>query len=205
MRCPRPRHSRRLPLQPTRGKHELLKDLCSCINEHFDKSLFSDVLDRWASTESERTDMIDCYIRCLAFKALMNDTMVESLSMPAQIDALWHEHQQQQGAGEEGGDADPPPSPVWGGAPNPERNWKDGLHLNLRVRATDGQEIHFRIKETTRLEKLMNAYCQRLGQNIDAVCFMFDGEAVAKEQTCREIVGLGDWGLLDAMLPQTGC
>mmetsp|Transcript_458 Transcript_458/g.1018 ORF Transcript_458/g.1018 Transcript_458/m.1018 type:complete len:94 (-) Transcript_458:820-1101(-) len=78
-----------------------------------------------------------------------------------------------------------------------------GEHLNLKVRATDGQEIHFRIKRTTRLEKLMNAYCTRLGQNIDAVRFMFDGEAVGKEQTPNEI-GLDDGDVLDAMLPQVG-
>eukprot|EP00919_Chromeraceae_sp_WS-2016_P022608 GHVR01053681.1.p1 GENE.GHVR01053681.1~~GHVR01053681.1.p1 ORF type:complete len:101 (+),score=26.98 GHVR01053681.1:69-371(+) len=76
-------------------------------------------------------------------------------------------------------------------------------HLNLKVKATDGNEVHFRIKRTTKLEKLMTAYCTRLGQNIDAVRFMFDGDHVRKEQSPNDI-GLDDGDVLDAMLPQIG-
>jgi hypothetical protein len=76
-------------------------------------------------------------------------------------------------------------------------------HLNLKVRSADGQEVHFRIKKTTRLEKLMMAYCQRLGQSFDAVRFMFDGDRINKEQTPNDI-GLDDGDVIDAMLPQVG-
>eukprot|EP00389_Voromonas_pontica_P016946 GDKH01026528.1.p1 GENE.GDKH01026528.1~~GDKH01026528.1.p1 ORF type:complete len:90 (+),score=33.97 GDKH01026528.1:133-402(+) len=84
-----------------------------------------------------------------------------------------------------------------------EQNKGDGDHLNLKVKSADGQEVHFRIKRSTRLEKLMQAYCQRLGQSFDAVRFMFDGDRLDKAATPTE-VGLEDGDVIDAMLPQLG-
>ena len=34
-------------------------------------------------------------------------------------------------------------------------------HINIKVKAQDGTEIYFKIKRTTQLKKLMDAYCQR--------------------------------------------
>ena len=36
-------------------------------------------------------------------------------------------------------------------------------HINIKVKAQDGTEIHFKIKRTTQLKKLMDAYCSRQG------------------------------------------
>lgn len=33
--------------------------------------------------------------------------------------------------------------------------------LNLKVKSQDGEEVFFKIKATTQLKKLMDAYCQR--------------------------------------------
>ena len=35
--------------------------------------------------------------------------------------------------------------------------------LNIKVKAQDGSEIFFKIKKSTQLKKLMEAYCQRQG------------------------------------------
>ena len=35
------------------------------------------------------------------------------------------------------------------------------LHINIKVKAQDGTEIYFKIKRSTQLKKLMDAYCQR--------------------------------------------
>ena len=32
-------------------------------------------------------------------------------------------------------------------------------HINIKVKAQDGTEIYFKIKRTTQLKKLMDAYC----------------------------------------------
>ena len=36
-----------------------------------------------------------------------------------------------------------------------------GEQLNIKVKAQDGTEIFFKIKKSTQLKKLMDAYCQR--------------------------------------------
>ena len=36
-----------------------------------------------------------------------------------------------------------------------------GEQLNIKVKAQDGTEIFFKIKKSTQLKKLMEAYCQR--------------------------------------------
>ena len=33
------------------------------------------------------------------------------------------------------------------------------VHINIKVKAQDGTEIYFKIKRTTQLKKLMDAYC----------------------------------------------
>ena len=35
------------------------------------------------------------------------------------------------------------------------------VHINIKVKAQDGTEIYFKIKRSTQLKKLMDAYCQR--------------------------------------------
>jgi Ubiquitin-2 like Rad60 SUMO-like len=50
-------------------------------------------------------------------------------------------------------------------------------HLNIKV--TDGNnEVFFKIKRSTKLEKLMNAFCERQGKQITTVRFLFDGTRV---------------------------
>ena len=38
--------------------------------------------------------------------------------------------------------------------------------LNLKVKSQDGEEVFFKIKNTTQLKKLMDAYCQRQSVNL---------------------------------------
>ena len=40
------------------------------------------------------------------------------------------------------------------------------FHINLQVKGHDGNTVHFRIRRTTRLKKLMEAYCAR--QNLQS-------------------------------------
>jgi len=55
-------------------------------------------------------------------------------------------------------------------------------HLNIKV--TDNQnEVFFKIKRTTRLEKLMNAFCEKQGKSLATVRFLFEGQRVQKDDT----------------------
>jgi Ubiquitin-2 like Rad60 SUMO-like len=69
-------------------------------------------------------------------------------------------------------DHDQSPSGPPAGAPQPPSE-----HLNIKV--TDGNnEVFFKIKRSTKLEKLMNAFCERQGKQMSTVRFLFDGQRV---------------------------
>ena len=62
-------------------------------------------------------------------------------------------------------------------SPAPEEQQKAAEHLNIKV--TDGNnEVFFKIKRTTQLTKLMNAFCERQGKQLSTCRFLFDGQRV---------------------------
>ena len=79
----------------------------------------------------------------------------------------------------------------------------ESLHLQLRVRSPHGQEVFFRIKRRTQLQKLMRAYCHRLGLSEDSVRFLFDGDRIQGTHTPEEL-GMQDEDVIDAMVQQIG-
>ena len=50
-------------------------------------------------------------------------------------------------------------------------------HLNIKV-TDNNNEVFFKIKRTTALSKLMNAFCDRQGKQLSSVRFLFDGARV---------------------------
>ncbi|KAK2648998.1 hypothetical protein Ddye_016487 [Dipteronia dyeriana] len=60
-------------------------------------------------------------------------------------------------------------------------------HINLKVKGQDGNEVFFRIKRSTQLKKLMNAYCDRQSVEINSIAFLFDGRRLRAEQTPDEV------------------
>eukprot|EP01057_Protomagalhaensia_wolfi_P006240 Protomagalhaensia_wolfi_Nauph_80__6239@NODE_943_length_1861_cov_520_688255_g712_i0_p3_GENE_NODE_943_length_1861_cov_520_688255_g712_i0NODE_943_length_1861_cov_520_688255_g712_i0_p3_ORF_typecomplete_len115_score26_24Rad60SLD/PF11976_8/1_9e27ubiquitin/PF00240_23/0_0061Blt1/PF12754_7/0_047FERM_N/PF09379_10/0_22_NODE_943_length_1861_cov_520_688255_g712_i095439 len=80
---------------------------------------------------------------------------------------------------------------------------EENQHIQLKVRSVDDNVVYFRIKKKTKMEKLMSTYCARLGQSIDAVRFLYDGERIRGEHTPEEL-GMEDNDLIDAMVQQVG-
>ncbi|GJZ20638.1 small ubiquitin-related modifier 1-like protein [Tanacetum coccineum] len=78
-----------------------------------------------------------------------------------------------------------------------------GAHINLKVKSQDGNEVFFRIKRSTQLKKLMNAYCDRQSVEMNAIAFLFDGRRLRAEQTPDELE-MEEGDEIDAMLHQTG-
>ncbi|XP_051134892.1 small ubiquitin-related modifier 1-like [Andrographis paniculata] len=76
-------------------------------------------------------------------------------------------------------------------------------HINLKVKGQDGNEVHFRIKKSTQLKKLMNAYCDRQSVDYNSIAFLFDGRRLRGEQTPEELE-MEEGDEIDAMLHQTG-
>ena len=59
-------------------------------------------------------------------------------------------------------------------------------HLNIKV--TDGNnEVFFKIKRTTKLDKLMKAFCERQGKDSTTVRFLFDGDKVVEGDTPEKV------------------
>ncbi|KAI6656978.1 Small ubiquitin-related modifier 3 [Oopsacas minuta] len=54
-------------------------------------------------------------------------------------------------------------------------------HLNLKVMAQDGSVVQFKIKRRTPLKKLMTAYCDRMGKQLNSLRFVFDGNRINED------------------------
>ena len=72
-------------------------------------------------------------------------------------------------------------------------------HLNLKVKAQDGTEVYFKVKKTTKLKKLMDAYCARVGKEAGSIRFLFDGDRIAPDSTPNDL-GMEDEDEIDAMV-----
>ncbi|KAF2083579.1 ubiquitin-like protein-like protein SMT3 [Saccharata proteae CBS 121410] len=63
------------------------------------------------------------------------------------------------------------------GSPKADAPPQQTEHLNIKV--TDGNnEVFFKIKRTTALKKLMDAFCERQGKSPTSVRFLFEGQRV---------------------------
>ena len=56
--------------------------------------------------------------------------------------------------------------------------------MSLKVVTWSGQEIFYKVKPTTKMERLFNAFCERLGLNLSDVRFKFNGRRVRASQDC---------------------
>lgn len=70
---------------------------------------------------------------------------------------------------------------------DPEKKPDASEAINLKVVTQDGNEIYFKCKMTTALNKLMNAFCQRQGVTMQSVRFLFDGARINPNQTPKEV------------------
>ncbi|KAJ1606038.1 ubiquitin-like protein SMT3 [Cryptosporidium canis] len=105
------------------------------------------------------------------------------------------------GAGDSGADGHPvEQKPVIDQGPGAS---DESQYVTVKVRSPDGEQVLYRIKKKTRLQKLMNSYCQRTGQNEQSIRFLFEGERLRPEMTAED-AGLQEGDLIDAMISQVG-
>ena len=60
-----------------------------------------------------------------------------------------------------------------GGEP-PQEQQQRSEHLNIKV-TDNNNELFFKVKRTTQLKKLMDAFCERQGRSLSTCRFLFDG------------------------------
>ena len=89
--------------------------------------------------------------------------------------------------------------------PRPPKEKKEGGEgsLNIRIRDQTGEETFFKVKKTTKLDKVFNAYSTRKGVAATSLRFLFDGSRVRGDQTPADI-DMEDGDQLDCMLEQQG-
>ncbi|KAG5929355.1 hypothetical protein E4U42_006186 [Claviceps africana] len=75
-------------------------------------------------------------------------------------------------------------------------------HLNIKV-TDNNNEVFFKIKRSTKLEKLMNAFCERQGKSITSVRFLFDGARVQPSDT-PDALEMADGDTLEVHQEQVG-
>ncbi len=64
-------------------------------------------------------------------------------------------------------------------------------------------QVHFRVKPHTTMEKVLNAFCEKVGVRRDIVRLTFDGTRVQLDHTPAKL-GLEDGDALDVMEQQVG-
>eukprot|EP01080_Neovahlkampfia_damariscottae_P004061 gene4061-7350_t len=62
-----------------------------------------------------------------------------------------------------------------------------GEHINVKVVNADGNEVFFKIKKSTPLKKLMDAFCKRQGLQVGSVRFTFDGNRINENNTAGDV------------------
>lgn len=78
------------------------------------------------------------------------------------------------------------------GQPSPngtaDMNAQAGANEHLNIKVTDGNnEVFFKIKRSTKLEKLMKAFCERQGKDLKSARFLFEGTKVQGDDTPERV------------------
>ena len=86
----------------------------------------------------------------------------------------------------------------------PEKKEGGEGSLNIRIRDQTGEETFFKVKKTTKLDKVFNAYATRKDVCATSLRFFVDGAGVRGDQTPADI-GMGDGDQIDCMRALQGC
>jgi hypothetical protein len=54
------------------------------------------------------------------------------------------------------------------------------VSVHLKVKGQDDRKVHYKIKKTQALTKLMEAYCSRKGLQMNSTCFLKNGSKLQK-------------------------
>ncbi|GMH41787.1 hypothetical protein BSKO_09697 [Bryopsis sp. KO-2023] len=87
--------------------------------------------------------------------------------------------------------------------PETEQKTEKGEPINVIVKDQNGNELHFKVRKTTKFEKIMQAYCQKKCLQMGHVRFLYDGERVMGQQTPQE-VDMDDGEVIDCVMEQLG-
>merc|ERR1712062_111402 len=76
-------------------------------------------------------------------------------------------------------------------------------HINLKVVGADNSEVHFKIKKTTQLKKLKQAYADRQGVSLTSLRFLFDGQRISDDMSPKQLE-MEESDVIEVYQEQTG-
>lgn len=85
----------------------------------------------------------------------------------------------------------------------PKAEGKGAPAITLVVKGQDGSDLQFKVKTTTKFEKIFSAYCQRKSIQSSGYKFIFDGDRLQDNQTPAD-KDMSDNDVIDAVLEQVG-
>ena len=75
--------------------------------------------------------------------------------------------------------------------------------INITVVNQSGEETVFKVKKTTKMDKVFKAFAQRVGVSQNSLRFKVDGEGIRADQTPKELE-LEDGDMIEAYIEQVG-
>lgn len=79
----------------------------------------------------------------------------------------------------------------------------DDVAITIKVKEGSGEEISFKVKKSTKMSKIMDAYANRRGVNVTSLRFMLDGQRVNANDTPKTLE-LDDGDVIEALVEQQG-
>jgi len=79
----------------------------------------------------------------------------------------------------------------------------DGEPISIRVRDQQGDEVTFKVKKSTKMAKIFNAYAMQKGVEVKTLRFRLDGEMIGPDNTPK-MLELEDNDQIDCMTMQVG-
>ncbi|KAG8683969.1 hypothetical protein FRC08_009725 [Ceratobasidium sp. 394] len=87
------------------------------------------------------------------------------------------------------------------GADNTQKN--DNDPISIKVVASTGEEVYFKIKRNTKLKKLQGAYASKVGKDINTIRFLYDGDRINEDDTPASL-NMDNDDTIDVMVEQVG-
>ena len=75
--------------------------------------------------------------------------------------------------------------------------------IKFQVVGLDSSRVHFRMKQTTQMEKLKKSYSERVGVPITSLRFLYDGRRINDDETPKALE-VKDDDVIEVYLEQTG-
>jgi len=75
--------------------------------------------------------------------------------------------------------------------------------INIKVVSSQGEEVFFKIKRSTKLSKLQGAYASKVGKDVSSIRFLYDGSRINDDDTPASL-DMEDNDTIDVMVEQVG-